>query len=433
MKRLGPHVRLLALLCALALVGAACGRDEGGETGAGGDDKKTETGKLAAAPGFDPAGGTIKLGTVSALTGPVAIIGVPLTEGNKIFFEALNAKGGIAGKYKVELVIEDSQYDAPTAVQKYQKIKNDVTMFAQLIGTPTVNALLPQLRTDKIVAAPASLDAEWMAEENLVPVGGPYQIEFINGAHWYLNEGGGEGKAICMMAVESPYGDAGVEGLQAAAQSEGFEIKATSRFKPTDQDFTAPVTQLKNAGCQAVFLTALPSNTGPILGTGAKLGFNPQWMGQLPVFVTALAKSPQLLPILEKSFLLVGEGPQWGDENTPGMKQMLADIAQFRPNQEPDFYVMLGYVQAKTVTALLEKAVERGDLSREGILAALNGLGAVDVGGLLGDWTYGPPAERQPSRVTTIFKINPAVPGALEAVKVNFTTEPAKAFRFKKT
>jgi ABC-type branched-subunit amino acid transport system substrate-binding protein len=235
-----------------------------------------------------------------------------------------------------------------------------------------------------------------------------------------------------MLAINVPYGQAGVEGLEAAAKAEGFQIKATARFEPTDQEFTAQVTQLKNAKCDAVFLTALPSNTGPILGTAAKLGFTPQWFGQAPTFVTAQAASPQLAPILEKFFLLASEGPTWGDESSPGMKTMLADIAQFRPNQAPDFYFTFGYTLAKVSAALLEKAVEKGDLSRQGLLDALADLGQVDVGGLFGPTTYGKPADRNPSRQTTIFKVNPKVPGALEAVKKMFTSPAAEAYSFKK-
>ena len=405
---------LVAVCAALSMIASACGGDDD-------EGSKAQEGELTAGPGFDPANGVIKVGAISALTGAVGILGNPITEGGKVFFEALNAKGGVAGKYKVEVVVEDSAYDNNIGITKYEKIKGDVVMLAQLLGTGVTQAVLPKLRADKMVAAPASLDAEWQAEENLLPVGGPYQIEFINAAHYYVTEGGGKGKNICMLAINIPYGQAGVEGLEAAAKAEGFEIKATARYEAADQEFTAQVTQLKNAKCDAVFLTALPSNTGPILGTAAKLGFTPQWFGQAPTFVTAQAASPQLAPILEKTFLLASEGPTWGDESSPGMKQMLADIAQFRPAQAPDFYFTFGYTLAKVSAALLEKAVEKGDLSRQGILDALGELGLVDVGGLFGPTTYGKAADgfrpgRRPSQG------QPQRPGALEAVKKMFTS-----------
>ena len=44
------------------------------------------------------AGDTIKVGGWSALSGPLASLGVPVAAGTKVFFDQLNAKGGIGGK-----------------------------------------------------------------------------------------------------------------------------------------------------------------------------------------------------------------------------------------------------------------------------------------------------------------------------------------------
>src|ERR1044072_7482846 len=96
------HRRFLAALLALLLLAAACGgrADNGDEAR---DDSSTGTTakkQLVAGPGFDMT--TIKVGALTPLTGPVAgPIGLPLTEGNKVYLEKVNAAGGIAGKYKL--------------------------------------------------------------------------------------------------------------------------------------------------------------------------------------------------------------------------------------------------------------------------------------------------------------------------------------------
>jgi len=106
--------------------------------------------------GFD--GKTIKLGVLTPLSGPVAVIGQPLTAGNQLWFDKLNASGGVAGKYKVQLVERDTRYDPPTAVQGYNRLKGDVAAFAQILGTGITQAIMPQLKRDDIVAAPATLE-----------------------------------------------------------------------------------------------------------------------------------------------------------------------------------------------------------------------------------------------------------------------------------
>ncbi len=57
--------------------------------------------------------------------------------------------------------------------------------------------------------------------------------------------------------------------------------------------------------------------------------------------------------------------------------------------------------------ALLEKAVELGDLSREGIATAMTQLGEVDTEGLTAEnYVYGAPEDRVPTSATRIFEFD---------------------------
>src|SRR6476660_6402722 len=101
-------LRLVALLAMLGLVAAACGGDK--KNSASKTDTSSEAKQLANAPGFDLAKKEIRLGVITPLTGPVALIGKPLTAGGEVWFQHVNDAGGIAGKYKVVLDEKDSQY-----------------------------------------------------------------------------------------------------------------------------------------------------------------------------------------------------------------------------------------------------------------------------------------------------------------------------------
>ena len=59
----------------------------------------------------------------------------------------------------------------------------------------------------------------------------------------------------------------------------------------------------------------------------------------------------------------MAEGTEWGDTQVPGMKDMMEQVKEFKPDQQPDYYFSFGYLQGIAMTALLEKAVELGDLS----------------------------------------------------------------------
>jgi ABC-type branched-subunit amino acid transport system substrate-binding protein len=417
--------RVLWLAAVLALTLAGCGgAADDGDSGDGGS-----AASLKAGPGFD--GKTIKLGVLTPLTGPVAVIGLPLTAGNQVYFDYVNSQGGIAGKYKVELVQEDTQYSPPKTVQQYNKVKSDVVAFTQVLGTAPTLAVLPQLRQDGMIAAPASLDALWVREENLLPVGGPYQIQAINALDYYVNEGGGKGKNVCSFIQDDAYGEAGQAGVDFAAEKLGFKVADTQKFKVGDKDVTGQVQRLQRSKCDAVFLVATPTDAGTIWGTAAKLGFAPRWIGQSPSWIDELGASP-LAEYLQKTTWITAEGTEWGDSKVEGMTALVDRVKQFKPDQDPDYYFSFGYLQAQAMTALLEKAVELGDVSKEGMMKASGELGSVSFDGLSGDYTYGPAESRNPPRTTTIYEVDPDKPFGLGTLKYQYESDAAKEYEFEK-
>ncbi len=403
-------------VCLLAI---ACGAAENGDDGRG----------LTPTAGFD--GDTINVGILSPLSDAVAVIGIPLTNGNEVYFAALNERGGVAGKYPVKLLQEDITYANPSSsVQKYNKIKDQVVLFTQILGTDHVNGLLPLLYEDSIVGSPATLDADWIAERNLLPIGAPYQILAINALDHYINEAEGRAKRICSLAIATGYGEAGLEGLAHAADGLGFQVASHARFKQGDQEFVAQVTQLKNARCDAVLLVSLPSETGKIMGAASQLDFRPRWIMLSPGWLGALAQSPAA-PYMKEHLWISMEGPQWGDTTVAGMAPMIADVTKYKPEQKPDFFFQFGYTQARAVHAVLEKAVALGDLSRSGILRAMADVGTVGNAGVMGDYDYGIPADRQPPRVTGVFRVNPSLAYGVELVKGGIRSSAAAGFEFK--
>jgi ABC-type branched-subunit amino acid transport system substrate-binding protein len=417
--------RVLWLAAVLALVLAGCGgaADDDGEAGEEGG------AELQSVPGFD--GKTIKLGVLTPLSGPVAVIGLPLTAGNQVYFDYVNSQGGIAGKYKVELVQEDTQYRPDRTVQQYNRVKPDVVAFTQILGTAPTLAVLPQLVEDRMIAAPASLDGFWVREANLLPVGAPYQIQAINALDYYINEGGGEGKRICSFIQDDAYGEAGQQGVDFAAENLGFEVADTQRFKVGDKDVTGQIQRLQRANCDAVFLVATPTDAGTIWGTAAKLGFAPRWIAQSPSWIDELGASP-LAEYLQQTTWVVAEGPEWGDPEVEGAQNLVARVEEFKPDQDPDYYFSFGYTQGVAMTALLEKAVELGDLSREGLLKASEELGTVSFDGVAGDYLYGPAEERNPPRASTILEVDPDKPFGLARLENQYESDAAKEFEFQK-
>jgi ABC-type branched-subunit amino acid transport system substrate-binding protein len=378
-------------------------------------------------PGFD--GKTIKLGVVAPLSGAVAAVGTPVVSGNQVWFQKVNDRGGIAGRYKVELVIEDHANSPVLAVQRYAKIKDNVVMFAQMFGTPTTSAVQPLLKNDNVVMSPTSFDNLWVRDPHLLPLGATYQIMAANGLDYYLHTEAKPATKLCTMIQDNPYGQAGREGIDLELKVAGRKLDQTTSFALTDQDFTGPISQLQGAGCEFVFVTAVPGQLARIAANAARVNFTPRWLAQWPSWHSALIKSPAI-GYIEEHVWLAGEGPEWGDSSAPGMKELQADIRRYKPDQAPDIWFTYGYNQGRAVTALLEKAVANNDLSRAGVMRALNEMPNVDFGGLTGRHVYGSIATRELPRESSVFAIDRNKPFGLKALKTHIVSDAAKAFTF---
>jgi ABC-type branched-subunit amino acid transport system substrate-binding protein len=418
-KKLG---RLMGVLVAVAL---AVGATSQAAFAGGAHSQK----KPPDVPGFN--GSTIKLGVITPQSGIASVVGKPLTEGNRVYWEAKNAKGGVAGKYKVDLSIEDSQYQVETALQSYDKIKGDVVAFQQILGTQIVKSVNTRLKADNAYGGPASLEGVWVKQPTLMPTGTPYQVLAANGLDWYLKEGGGQGKKVCAMAQDDAYGASGLDGLTQAAKTLKVKVTKTVRYA-TGSDTSAQVGELADANCDAVVLVSLPNDTGSIVTKMQGRNFTPQILGIAPSWLSGLENTDNG-PFYQEHYIWVSFGAPWGDQSIPGMAQMLTDQQQFAPDQKPDTYFQFGYGQALAMDQILEQAAKNGDFSKAGIKKASNQVGTLKFNGLAGDYKYGKSAsDRNPPRESTIAKVAVGQPEGLQIVATNYTSQAGKNVKFNK-
>jgi ABC-type branched-subunit amino acid transport system substrate-binding protein len=419
-----------AVTVALLAVGvSACGTGDSSSTtsSAGGKAAKVQGG-----PGVDVAAKTITIGDISALSGPAAALGNPVVAGHRAFFEALNAHGGIDG-WKVKLIVKDSGYKPQEHVQLYNELQPSVAILNSF-GSPTTKAIQPQVDQQKIVTFPASFDSLWGADSVMAPVGAPYSVDIANVLDYYTQSGAKKPK-IGIVYQNDEYGADGLRGFKAAKAKLGFTDAGEQSFNAGDTSFTAQVQKLKAAGADAVVVVALPSATGPIVGTAATLGFHPQWILQGPAFLEQLitkdgnvGSAPTPVAGALKGALVTSFAAPWGDAQTPGMKELVADHDAYSAKLPPSIYFTLAYAQGQVQAAILRKALQSGNLTREGILAAKQNLGTVDLRGIAPNVSYAP-QPGPPTRKSLITRIDPSVPGFLEAVATDHGSAVADSLK----
>ena len=390
----------------------------------------SSTSSLKAGPGVDVTNKTITLGILSPYSGPVADpIGKPLARGVEVYFDSVNASGGIDG-YKVKFLEEDTQYNPQLEVQLYNQIHNKVAMIADSLGTPTTFAIKDLAAADHMLISAATLSSALAREKYLVLVGTPYRLQVENAFDYVVNKLGVHNPAVGIIYQNDEYGQDGLTGYKEAVNYYHLHDVGQATYAATDTEFTAQVSQMKAAGAKYVFLTTIPTATAGIIATAYKLGYNPQWILQSPAFALALLSVPGLGALMSRAWL-VSQGANWGDTSVPGMAQMMSDVQKYAPDQKPDYYFEFGYTESKITYAILKKALDNNDITRDGLFNAFESLHNVDLGGLYPPVTYGSsPNQRVPSRDSVIFAIDPTQPAGIKALSSDFTGGAAQQSQF---
>jgi ABC-type branched-subunit amino acid transport system substrate-binding protein len=380
---------------------------------------------LKSGPGFD--GKTIIVGNITSKTnaawGPLSRgIGAAL----EAHFKAINAKGGIGGKYPVKIEEYETNYDPNIAVQGLNATKDKVVMYASVLGTPVNEALLPLYEQNKLVASPGSLDAKWISKKNMLPVLTSYQVQAINGVAYYLEKS--PGKTICAVSRQDAYGETGTEGVKFAQSKLKFNLGPIETVPATQTDMAAVVVRLRDAKCDAVYLTTGPAQATALLVQGSQNSYTPQWILMSPTFSDKQV-TPATSTLYEKYVWMSGDGVEWGDKSAPGMKDLVSELSAAGFGNYvagPDIGNVWGYAQAKVVETVLEQAVKNGDLSREGLLKAASEVGPADIGGVGATVDM---KTRQPASKNSIFKADGSKQLAISLLVKEYGTAAAAEYR----
>jgi ABC-type branched-subunit amino acid transport system substrate-binding protein len=428
-----PHRRQVvcsvAALSAMAV--AACGSSST-PSGSGGQSPSSSVKAVKGGPGVDIVSKTITIGDVDALSGPGAALGRPALNGSRAYWDAVNARGGIDG-WKIDFgPARDNDYPSTQQhVLAFNSVKDSVALLDSF-GSPTTLAIQKDVDRLHLVTAPLSWDSLWGADLDLAPLGTPYAFDVANALD-YVSNAGAKKLKVGIIYQNDAYGQDGVRGFKAAVSAYGLTDVGEKGFAiPGTTDYTAQVQALKSAGADDVVVTAIPSSSGPIIGTAATLNFHPQWILQGPSYIeqlmtqdgTTAGKPTQIAPALTGALVMMFCAT-WGDPSVPGMTRLLADQARYFPQQPPSIYFTWAYAQAMVEEAILKKAIESGDLSRQGIYTAKTNLGTVDLQGLAPNVTYssqpGPP-----SRASLIEQVTTGVASFLKPVKAGYEGRVAR-------
>lgn len=408
-------VAALALALPLSMASGCSGKATGGSGGTGKDGVKT-------GPGVSDD--TIRVGAATDLTGVYAPLGKSLTQAQQMYFEQVNAQGGICGR-KVELVVRDHGYDVQKAVAGYSEMQSSVIGLAQFVGSPMVTALNRRITSDKMFVIPNAWATTLLGNKYIQVTGTTYDVDMINALDFLTKEKGiKKGDKVGHVYFEGDYGESALAGSKYAADKLGLTL-VEQKIKATDNDMTAQVSALKDAGVKAILMSAGPKQSASLAGVARAKGI------MVPIVASNSGFSPQLLqtpaaPALLKDFYLASAGAPISSD-LPAIKKLADDYGKKYPGQPRDSAVVNGYTGAVIFADALKKACEAKDLTREGLITAHRSTTAHDGG-------YGTPmdfskVDEPGTRKTYILRTDAKALGGLVVERDAQESETAETYK----
>jgi len=429
-KRAKPsRLRAVIGVIVMGLVVASCAGD--GETTTTGDvattsaprdgattigAEATTTSEVMIETGPGVTDDTITLGILTDLTGIFAAPGNQHVATANLYWDGVNAAGGVCER-EIVLEVQDHGYDPQRAVAAYQAMEPNILALHQLLGSPVQAAVLPEAQEGEVAIGIVGWSSSFLDSESVVTTGATYDIQFIAGLQYLLDEGLiADGDTIAHVYFGGDFGENGLLGSTFFAEQHGMTIEEAA-IDPTVTDLTAQVTGFQNAGATAILIGAAPPQLTAVVNAQVALGYEVPILGQVPPFVPPLLSNPDLASVLIDRYYQATPIAPFGNDTPEG--QELATQADYFEDVGIAIDIPFAWALATMWHLALEAACGQGDLTRAGFTAALHSLVDVetgvstplsyDVGGPSGTAVY-------------IARPNPDVPGGLEVVAENVTS-----------
>ena len=298
----------------------------------------------------------IVLGMHTDLSGPAATYGVSSSNAVKMRFDEANDKGGIQGR-KIKLIVEDTQYQVPRAVQAGAKLINRDKIFAMVapLGTPMNNALFK----DQFEAGVPNLFPLSAARSMYEPFnklkfyGAASYVDQVRAGITYFVTKKGK-KAVCAMYQDTDFGKEVLDGIQIQVEKMKIKLAETTTHKPTDQDFTAQITKLKGAGCDLVVLGTIVRDSIVPYATARKIGWTDvDFLGSAATYDLFVAAAQG--GVTEGLYAMGLTDMPYRDTLSPGA-QAWFDRYKDRYKAEPNIGAVYGHVAADLTAVGLDRA-----------------------------------------------------------------------------
>ena len=332
-----------------------------------------------ALPAFSQADNVIVLGQSAPLTGPAAQLGIQFKEGAKLYFNGVNAKGGINGK-TIELRTLDDGYEPEKTVANTKKFLSDgVFALFGYIGTPTSVAALPLATEAKTPFFAPFTGAQVLRE--------PFNRYAIHIRASYVDETAAIVKQAAAVGVKKfsvayqndAYGKAGLEGVERALKALGLPMTSVGTFERNSVDVKKAVADVMAKQPESIVQIGAYKSCAAFIREARAAGFNGMFYNVSFVGTQALIAE---LGKDARAVVVSQVMPYPYSASSPLATEYLAAISAVSATNKDisaNYSSMEGYVAAKIFAEALRRTGRNA--TREAFIGAAESMSNFQLGG----------------------------------------------------
>lgn len=320
------------------------------------------------------AADSVKVGLVAALSGQAAKSGEGITRGLTVAIDEINARGGVLGGRKLELVRRDDESN-PSKGQIAARELIDREQVVALFGgidSPVSLAIVPLINKEKI-----PFMGVWAAATNITRNGAEPNFAFrvsavdvlVDKALVQYAQKTSGAKSPGLMLINNAWGESNDKGLTAALEEMKLGRAGAEKFEDKDVDMVPQLTRLKSAGADAIFLIANPAPGAQVMKSIQRMGWSVPVVSHWGI---SGGRFPELAGPMAQKVDFVQTYSFFGPQNAVGKKVMAALMAKYPDIKGPgDVLPPVGVANAYDAMQLTALAIDKagstdGDKIRQG-------------------------------------------------------------------
>lgn len=333
----------------------------------------------------------LRIGVVSALSGPGSEWGLAQDGAAKIPALEINAAGGLKvgdKTYKIEVISYDDQYKAAQSMGAVTRLieQDKVRFVVGPMGSAAALAVKPLFEKNKVIAIIGAYSEKALdAKTRFVFRGFPTQVEFAAPIISWLKENRPQLQTVAELEPNDETGWFSQKLLKQTYEGAGYTIVASELFERNLKDFQPLLTRILASKPDLIELgTTPPGTSGLVIRQARELGFKGQFVK------TGGPGVPQIVAAAGKEF---AEGLicyAAADASTPAYRELESKYAQVLRPPMNEFtvyfydvvHMLLAAMQAAGTVEDTDRIVEalQATSPYEGIQGAVSWGGKADYG-----------------------------------------------------